>query len=209
VRFLDWVRWVVSPAKMAERVAKAGQARDDALREEWRKRDEAFRATYVPPTDAKPQVQRMVDFAKLPDMAKRRDKAVKAFADRMDDLLKPAGFLRNKTVWKRALGEGEAQVSLHRDRHGFICTIDLRYSGPRRLIRAEGPGEAMLGVFYAKGVESETDGNSVGWVDYPAIDQNPACLDLPLRILRDRALPWLMAHEDGHWPKTESYRDAG
>jgi hypothetical protein len=159
---IDWIKSILRPQDYVQRIVAQGAARDDALREEWRKRDEAFRAAYVPPTDAKPQVLRINAFALLPDYAKRRDKAVRLFADRMDDLLKPAGFSRNKTTWTRALGKGGAHVSLRRDKGGFICTVDLRYSGPRRLIRAEGPGEAMLGAFYRKGVESETDGNSAG-----------------------------------------------
>jgi hypothetical protein len=206
---VDWLRRVLSPKNMNERMAKSLSKTDDEIREASRKRDEAFRASYVPPSDPAPQTQRILDFIRLPDMAKRRDAAVRTLADRMDAVLKPAGFARNKTQWKRALGQGEAQVALHRDRHGFICTIELRYSGPRRLIRAEGPGEARLGDFYRTGVESETDGGSVGWVDYPRIDADPTCLDLPLHILQDRALPWLLMHEDGHWPALPNTRNHG
>jgi hypothetical protein len=197
---IDWIRSILRPKDYVERLVAKGAARDDAIREASRLRDEAFRAAYVLPSDPAPQTVRIHDFIRLPDMAKRRDMAVRVFAERMDALLRTAGFARSKNNWKRKLGQGEAQVSLHRDGHGFLCTVQLRYSGPRRAIRAEGPGEAWLGSFYKAGVESETDGGSVGWIDYPRIDAEPTCLDLPLKILQDRALPWLLAHEDGHWP---------
>jgi hypothetical protein len=200
---INILKW---PFGAAQRQMERGQARDDALREEWRKRDEAFRAAYVPPAEANPQTQRILEFARLPDMAKQREVAVKAYADRLDSLLKPAGFTCRKTIWTRALGQGQAKVNLHRDRNGFICTVRLTYSGPRRAIRAEGPGEAWLGSFYGCGVESETDGGSVGWIDYSLILKDPSRLDLPLTILQDRALPWLLTHEDGHWPQL---RNAG
>ena len=39
------------------------------------------------------------------------------------------------------------------------------------------------------------------------VAHDPAVLDFPLAVLRDRALPWMLDHADGSYPDWKTYRD--
>ncbi|MEZ5798912.1 MAG: hypothetical protein R3D63_16435 [Paracoccaceae bacterium] len=139
-------------------------------------------------------------FQAAPDQGDRRDAAFAATRARIDRLLAPAGFVRRGEVWSLSTEFGQAQVALRRLRGGTEAEISLAFlprEGHRPRNRPAETAPLSLPHFYRA---SEGRQFHDGRIFYAIVDHDPSALDRPMAVLRDRALPWLMGHADGHFP---------
>jgi hypothetical protein len=107
----------------------------------------------------------------------------------------PAGYTLRGTTWTRETAAGRTAINLQRSRYGFDVAITLRFLLPDGApletgAWADSP-EISLAAFVA---DADHDPGVIPYLD---VHDDPACLDQPMAILRDRALPWLDAHHSG------------
>jgi mannose-6-phosphate isomerase-like protein (cupin superfamily) len=107
----------------------------------------------------------------------------------------PMGYTQKGTTWARETAAGKTAINLQRSRYGFDAYINLRFVTPE----GDLPGTAIwqdgddirIDRFYLPAEGQRPDLDAISYMD---VHDNPACLALPMNVLRMRALPWLDAH---------------
>jgi hypothetical protein len=132
-----------------------------------------------------------------PAFPAQREAAFAVICEAMSGILVPLGYALMGTTWRRETAAGRSAINLQRSRYGFDASITLRFLLPDGVpietgAWADGP-EVPLTVFC-------TDERDVGQIRYLDVRDNPACLDRPMAILRDHAVPWLERHHFGENP---------
>ncbi len=133
------------------------------------------------------RVERLALSAATPDFAKIRTKAAKAVHAALGEHARPLGYRSVRSGWEKSGLLGTARVVIQRGSSGADCAINLEVV-PRIGQRWREP--TRLGRFYRP---EEADGIEPGWILYLDVAEDPAALDLPMRIFAERALPWLEA----------------
>ena len=110
----------------------------------------------------------------------------------------PFGYAKTGTNWARATQAGRSVINLHRNRYGWDCHINLRFltadgDYPANSAWTQGD-DIRLDRFY---LPNEGHGTDNGVLTYLDLHDDPATLAFPMKVLRDRALPWLDAHHGG------------
>jgi mannose-6-phosphate isomerase-like protein (cupin superfamily) len=133
-----------------------------------------------------------------PAFAQKREAAVGVICAAISAVVEPMGYTQRGTTWARVTAAGKTAIHLQRSRYGFDADIILRFLTPEgdlpdAAIWQDGD-DIRIDRFYLP-----TDGQrpEAGVISYLDVHENRACLDLPMDILRTRALPWLDAHHSG------------
>ena len=145
-------------------------------------------------------------FLALPDAARQREAVVKRLEARLDALLGPMGYVRDGKAWVLGLPNGRAVVQIKRFSGGLSATLEVGFQPARRWTRV-GANPDRLQQQLPNFVQTVEGGHfNPGLIHYAQVDHDPAVLDFPLAVLRDRALPWAVDHSrgDSDW---KSYRD--
>jgi hypothetical protein len=133
-----------------------------------------------------------------PAFPAQREAAFEVMTAAINAILAPLGYAQVGSTWRRETAEGRSAVNLQRSRYGFDAAITLRFLLPDGSPLETGPWtdapEIPLSAFCA-------DTSDPGLIRYLDVRDNPACLDLPIAILRDQALPWLERHHSGERPE--------
>jgi mannose-6-phosphate isomerase-like protein (cupin superfamily) len=133
-----------------------------------------------------------------PAFAEKREAAVQVICTAISAVAVPMGYVQKGTTWARETAAGKTAINLQRSRYGFDAVINLRFLTPEgdlpeTAIWQEGD-DIRIDRFY---MPAEGHGPGIGAVPYMDVHHDPNCLDLPMNILRTRALPWLDAHHQG------------
>ncbi len=133
-----------------------------------------------------------------PAFAQKREAAVAAVCDAISAIALPMGYTQKGTTWARETARGKTAIHLQRSRYGFDAHLNLRFLTPEGDLPGSGiwaqDDDIRIDRFYLPG---EGHGPDKGAISYLDVHENPASLDLPMRILGMRALPWLDAHHTG------------
>jgi hypothetical protein len=126
-----------------------------------------------------------------PDFPAKREAAVTAICAAIDLVAVPAGYTRTGTTWARQSLRGKTAVHLQRSRYGFDATVILRFL-PADGVDLDGTvwaadDDIALSRFYPAAPDPAV-------IFYLDVHDDVTSLEFPMRILRDRALPWLDAH---------------
>jgi mannose-6-phosphate isomerase-like protein (cupin superfamily) len=133
-----------------------------------------------------------------PAFAQKREAAVMVICDAISAVAVPFGYTQKGMTWARETPRGKTAIHLQRSRYGFDAVINLRFLTP--------DGDLPDGAVWQDGDDIRIDrfslpdegrGPQNGALSYMDVHDNPACLDGPMDILRNRALPWLDAHHAG------------
>ncbi|MGL4320020.1 MAG: hypothetical protein ACRCS3_04085 [Paracoccaceae bacterium] len=201
---MDWLRKLMGlpiPGQPFQR-----SARDQAIIDRSRAEHDAFMKTYVPPTEMSPHTQRIHDAALDKDFPEKRKVAVKRINDAMKSALLPVGFAQNKSMFTKDIGSKKGIVRLERSRYGFEAMITVDVEGPPPLFGAKHPGPVRLHEFMRKDeLPTHTEGGS-GWIEYSQVFQDAAAMDPHIKLLMERALPWMLAHAANSAPDIARYR---
>jgi hypothetical protein len=133
-----------------------------------------------------------------PAFPAKREQAVTLICAAIDAIATPMGYTCKGSTWSRSTPQGRTVVNLQRSQYGWYATINLRFILPNGEAASSGVwasgDDVHLGQFYQP---DETHGAKPGRIAYLDVSADAAGLDLPITILRTRALPWLDAHHDG------------
>jgi Domain of unknown function (DUF4304) len=128
----------------------------------------------------------------------KREAAVEAICAAIDGVVTPFGYARKGDTWSRNSTAGRSAVNLQRSRYGWECYVNLRFLTPDGAKPDHGvwrqDDDVRIALFY---LPDEGQGPEPGVIFYLDAHDDPACLDEPMQVLRDRALPWLDAHHGG------------
>jgi hypothetical protein len=131
-----------------------------------------------------------------PAFPAQREAAFAVIVAAVAAVAEPAGYALRGTTWTRETAAGRTAINLQRSRYGFDVAITLRFLQPDGSPLETGEWtdspEITLAAFIA---DIHRDPGVISYLD---VHENAGCLDRPLAILRDRALPWLDAHHSGH-----------
>jgi hypothetical protein len=131
-----------------------------------------------------------------PDFPRKREVAVDAICAAIEAVAGPAGYNRIGTTWTRQTDIGKTAVHLQRSRYGFDATVILRFlpKSDRDLRGSIWNDETdiPLARFFPPADADPSSRPSV--IYYLDVYDDPASLAQPMRLLEDRALPWLDAH---------------
>lgn len=129
-----------------------------------------------------------------PAFPAQREAAFAVICDAITATLAPLGYTQTGSTWRRETPAGRSAINLQRSRYGFDASITLRFLLPDGSPLETGAWadtpEIPLSVFCA-------DATDPGLILYLNVRDNPACLDRPMAILRDHAVPWLEHHHTG------------
>ena len=133
-----------------------------------------------------------------PAFAQKREAAVQAIAHAIAAVAIPFGYAQKGTTWARSTATGKSAVHLQRGRYGFDACINLRFVTPDGNV-PESPvwqdGEDIrIDRFYLPGENPDGQNATMAYLD---VIENPERLAMAIRILKNRALPWLDAHHTG------------
>ncbi len=132
-----------------------------------------------------------------PAFPAQREAAFVVICDAISATLAPLGYAQTGSTWRRETSAGRSAINLQRSRYGFDAAITLRFLLPDGAPLETGPWadapEIPLSAFC-------TGGTDPGLILYLDVRDSPACLDCPMAILRDHALPWLERHHNGESP---------
>ncbi len=157
------------------------------------------------PTEAESAI--VIAFLKAPDRKARRDRVVRAVETRLDALLVPLGFQREEKEWLKTVPKGKVVVQIKRFREGVDATLVVGFR-PKPWFRPKNVNASLLTMQLQNFVQmSEKTFVRRSIIDYAFADHDPAVLDFPLAVLRDRALPWVMDLSGGRYPDWKPYRD--
>jgi hypothetical protein len=162
---------------------------------------------WTPPEPTEAEMAVFIGFQKNPDRSSRRGAVIRVLEKRLDDLLGANGFRREGADWVRELPSGRARVSIQRFRQGVNATLVSAFEpkpGKRPPTITADSLSKQLPNFVQM---AERTFVNTGSIDYAFADHDPAVLDFPLAVLRDRALPWMLDHADGSYPDWKTYRD--
>ena len=130
-----------------------------------------------------------------PAFPAKREAAVALICQSITDIAAPFGYTRKGTTWSREAPHGKAAIHLQRSRYGFTADIILRFLTPDGNAPDTGlwaqDDEIRIARFYLPSESLCPEDESITYLD---VSENPGSLDVPMRILADRALPWLDAH---------------
>ena len=133
-----------------------------------------------------------------PTFPAKREAAVALICAAITTIATPFGYTQTGTNWARSTHAGRSVINLQRSRYGWDCCINLRFLAPDGTYPANSAwltdDDIRIDRFYLP-----TEGHSTdkGVLIYLDVQADPASLDQPMQILRDRALPWLDAHHGG------------
>ncbi|WP_149587260.1 hypothetical protein [Tabrizicola flagellatus] len=154
------------------------------------------------PTEAEKAV--VLAFLNRPDRKTRREAVIRALRDRLDRLMLPMGFVRDGADWERDLPAGQARVAIQRFSGGVNATLVVAFVPKRRPAHVHADRLwTQLPNFVLTG---EHRFARDGTIHYALADHDAATMDFPLAVLRDRALPWLLAHGQGDFPDLQDFR---
>lgn len=180
-------------------------ARPKAPVEAMAKPDAPVHWTAPEPTEAEMAV--VIAFQKSPDRSSRRGAVIRLLEKRLDDMVGASGFRRDGADWVRDLPAGMARVSIQRFRQGVNATLVVAFE-PKPGKRPPTVSADSLSKQLPNFVQmAERTFVRTGSIDYAFADHDPAVLDFPLAVLRDRALPWALDHAEGAYPDWKVYRD--
>lgn len=133
-----------------------------------------------------------------PAFPAKREAAFATICAAITVVVAPLGYVQIGTNWARRTDAGRSVINLHRGRFGWDCHINLRFLTPDGNCPAIGgwtqDEDIRIDRFY---LPNEGQGREAGTLTYLDVQDDPASLDLPMKVLRDRALPWLDAHHGG------------
>lgn len=133
-----------------------------------------------------------------PAFPAKREAAFAVMMAAIAAVIEPQGYALRGSTWARESASGRTAVNLQRSRYGFDAQITLRFLLPDGSPLEEGAWadspEIVLAAFQGDA------GHDPGTISYLDVHENSACLDVPIAILRDLALPWLDAHHGGNSP---------
>jgi hypothetical protein len=131
-----------------------------------------------------------------PAFPAQREAAFQVISDAITAVVAPLGYHQVGSTWRRETASGRSAINLQRSRYGFDAVITLRFLLPDGSPLDHGAWvdtpEIPLIAFCD---EAATDPGVIRYLD---VRDDPACLDMPIAVLRDHALPWLDAHHSGH-----------
>lgn len=180
---------------------------DQAIIDASRAADEAFRRTYVPPTEMKPHDKRIHDAALDKGFAEKRKVAVRQINEALKAALGPAGFAHAKGVFTLDINGKTGIVRLERSRYGFEAMITVSVEGPAQMFGMQEPYTVRLHDFLRKDEHPPLSEGGSGWIEYLLVFQDAATLDPHIKVLMERALPWMMAHATNPAPDIARYRN--
>jgi hypothetical protein len=130
-----------------------------------------------------------------PDFPAKREAAVTLICAEIDAIATPMGYTRKGTTWSRSSLHGRTIINLQRSQYGWHADINLRYILPNGEAAHSGAwadgDDLHIGQFFQPDEGCGLEPSRIAYLD---VSEDPATLDLPLHILRTRALPWLDAH---------------
>lgn len=133
-----------------------------------------------------------------PAFPAKREAAFAVIVAAVAGVVEPLGYGLRGSTWARETTAGKTAVNLQRSRYGFDAVISLRFLRPDGTVPDSGlwadDDEVTLAAF------APDAASDPGVISYLDVHENPACLDHPMAILRDHALPWLDAHHAGVSP---------
>lgn len=136
-----------------------------------------------------------------PAFPAKREAAVALICQAITDIATPMGYTRKGTTWSRTTAHGKSAIHLQRSQYGFTASVTLRFLAPDGTPLNHGDwaqdDDIRLRQFY---LQSESSGTEDGDITYLDVHENPACLNEPMHILANRALPWLDAHHTASLP---------
>jgi hypothetical protein len=129
-----------------------------------------------------------------PAFAQKREAAVRIISEAIAAVVLPLGYAQTGLTWTRETAAGKTAVHLQRSRYGFDASISLRFVTPE----GDLPDDPLWQAGDDIGLDRfAMNGPGDGTLVYLDVLENPGCLDRPMAILRDHALPWLDAHHAG------------
>lgn len=141
-----------------------------------------------------------------PAFPAKREAAVALICQAITDIASPLGYARKGTTFTRTTPKGRTAINLQRSSYGFVATINLRFLQPDGTPPTSGlwalDDSIRLQRFY---LPTEQSGAEDGEITYIDAHDDPASLDLPMHILKTRALPWLDAHHTETAPEIEDF----
>jgi hypothetical protein len=179
---------------------------DQAIIDASRAADEAFKKTYVPPTEMKPHDMRIQQAALDKDFPEKRKVAVRQINDALKAALGPAGFTHVKGVFTRDINGKSGIVRLERSRHGFEAMIKVSVENPAKVFGTQAPHVVRLHDFLRKHELPPVSEGGSGWIEYLQVFQDPAALTPHITVLMARALPWMLAHATNPAPDMAHFR---
>jgi hypothetical protein len=126
-----------------------------------------------------------------PAFAAKREAAVLVICEAISAMALPMGYTQKGTTWSRETARGKTAINLQRSRFGFDAYINLRFVTPA--------GDLPDDPVWQQGDDIRLDrfcrdNEGDGVLSYLDVSENQDCLTQPMKILRERALPWLDAH---------------
>ncbi len=179
---------------------------DQKIIDKGRAQDEAFRKTYVPPTEAKPHDKRILEAGRDKEFPEKRKVAVRRINDALKAALLPAGFTHDKGVYTRKIGRNKQIVRLERSRYGFEAMITVAVEGPAPIFGKREAKAVRLHEFLRKEEHPLPSEGSSGWIEYLLVFRDAAAMEMHIKLLMERALPWMMAHQTFPAPAVSDYR---
>ena len=161
----------------------------------------------TPDTATPPDTSHRIHIAASdPAFPAKREAAVALICDAITDIATPLGYTRKGTTWTRTTPMGRTAINLQRSSYGFVAYINLRFLRPDGTPPTTGlwvmDDSIRLQKFY---LPPEHSGAEDGVLTYLDVQGDPASLDLPMHILKTRALPWLDAHHTANSPEIEDF----
>lgn len=133
-----------------------------------------------------------------PDFPAKREAAVALICTAIDVIATPFGYARKGSTWSRSTSQGRTIINLQRSPYGWYATINLRFILPNGEAASSGVwtsgDDVHLGQFYQPDDAHAAEPGRIAYLDVTA---DAAAQDLPMTILRTRALPWLDTHHEG------------
>ena len=167
----------------------------------------AARPDWQPPEPTEAENAIVIAFLKRPDRKARREQVLRALEIRLDALLVPLGFQREEGEWLKTVPKGMVVVQIKRFREGVDATLVVGFR-PKPWARPREVSADRLTTQLPNFVQTaERTFVQRGHITYAFADHDPAVLDFPLAVLRDRALPWAMELSSGRYPDWKPYRD--
>jgi hypothetical protein len=203
---LNWLRRLLGMPIPGEPFKR--RRTDQEIIDQTRAEHEAFMKTYVPPTELQPHTQRILDAALDKGFPEKRKLAVKRINDALKAALLPAGFAHNKGVFTRNIGQNKGVVRLERSRFGFEAMITVSVEKPALLPGAQSPEPIRLHEFLRKDELPPLSEGGSGWIEYQQVFQDASAMEPHIKLLMDRALPWMMAHSALRTPDVSQFRNS-
>ena len=159
---------------------------DDA----WRPVPPLLNPCAVRPHDPRAATRAAQAFRARSDVDERRSEALAAIATEIGRIVAPAGYLRTRWLWEKRSPRGTTSVSLKRSHNGDRADILLdarRCDGSHPPGPWRGADAIRLGLFYHPRERAVLPFDAIRYAD--VLDGGALCY--PMRVLAERAVPWL------------------